>query len=219
MIQPDDKNNSCEKIIKNLTSLDYIVLAAMHHTDLKTMIKVSPVELVVSCEKFFDCNLMKKMDKPPSLKLQTKIQNWLNSVEYSQYTKNINKSLTLEEKEKIRKIYVKLQLKSHDLSELTNQGIDLLEKKKLELIQQWNILAEFNKSKDVISLKESMDKFAISIPVMFTIGIANGSQFVEMFHTMGVGMYEYMSANPKINPIFLDYLSNSKGYDKSDEGK
>ena len=219
MIQTDEKNHTCEKIIEKLTSLDYIVLAAMHHTDLKTMIKVPPVELVVSCKKFFDCNLMKKMDKLPSLKLQTKIQNWLNSVEYLQYTKNINKSLTIEEKEKIRKIYVKLQLKSHDLSELTNQGMNLLEKKKLELIQQWNILAEFNKSKDIISLKESMDKFVISIPAMFTMGIANGTQFVEMFQTMGIGMYEYMSANPKINPIFLDYLSNSKGYDTLDEGK
>ena len=211
MIQTDD-DNTCEKIISNLTSLDYIVLAAMHYTDLKTMIKISPIELVVSCEKFFDCKLMKKMEKTPPLKLQTKIQNWLNSVEYLQYTKNINKSLTLEEKEKIRKIYVKLQLKSHDLSELTNQGIDLLEKKKIELIKHWNILIEFYKLKNPILLKKSMDKFAISIPVMFTMGIANGTQFVEMFKIMDIGMYEYMSANPQINPIFLDYLSNSSGY-------
>jgi hypothetical protein len=209
MIQIDEDSNTCEKIITNLTSLDYIVLAAMHYTDLKTMIKVSPVELVVSCEKFFDCKLMKKMDKTPPLKLQTKIQNWLNSVEYLQYTKNINKSLTLEEKEKIRKIYIKLQLKSHDLSELTNQGIDLLEKKKSELNQHWNILIEYNKSKDIIHLKESIDKFANSIPIMFTMGIANGTQFVEMFKTMDIGMYGYMSKNPEINPIFLDYLNNS----------
>jgi len=211
MIQTDD-DNTCEKIISNLTSLDYIVLAAMHYTDLKTMIKISPIELVVSCEKFFDCKLMKKMEKTPPLKLQTKIQNWLNSVEYLQYTKNINKSLTLEEKEKIRKIYVKLELKSHDLSELTNQGIDLLEKKKIELIKHWNILIEFYKLKNPILLKKSMDKFAISIPVMFTMGIANGTQFVEMFKIMDIGMYEYMSVNPQINPIFLDYLSNSSGY-------
>ncbi len=212
MIQTDEDSNTCEKIISNLTSLDYIILAAMHYTDLKTMIKISPIELVVSCEKFFDCKLMKKMEKTPPLKLQTKIQNWLNSVEYLQYTKNINKSLPLEEKEKIRKIYVKLQLKSHDLSELTNQGIDLLEKKKIELIKHWNILIEFYKLKNPILLKKSMDKFAISIPVMFTMGIANGTQFVEMFKIMDIGMYEYMSANPQINPIFLDYLSNSSGY-------
>ena len=211
MIQTNEKED-CEKTIANLTSLDYIVLAAMHQTDLKTMIKVSPVELVSSCEKFFDCKLMRKMDKTPPLKLQTKIQNWLNSVEYLQYTKNINKSLTLEEKEKIRKIYVKLQLKSHDLSELTNLGIIVLEKKKIELIQYWNILVEFYKLKDAISLKDSMDKFAISVPVMFTMGIANGTQFIEMFKTMDIGMYEYMSANPEINPIFLDYLGSSSGH-------
>lgn len=210
MIQTNEKKD-CEKIIATLTSLDYIILAAMHHTDLKTMIKVSPVELVVSCEKFFDCKLMKKMDKKPPLKLQTKIQNWLNSVEYLQYTKNINKSLTLEEKEKIRKIYVKLQLKSHDLSELTNQGMDILEKKKKELIQYWDILVKFYKSEDTKSLKEAMDKFAISVPIMFTMGIANGTQFIEMFKTMNIGMYEYMSANLEINPIFLDYLSDSNG--------
>jgi|ETN07SMinimDraft_1059922.scaffolds.fasta_scaffold34132_2 hypothetical protein len=216
MIQTDgehrtDKKEGHEKILVNLTSIDYIVLAAMHYTDLKTMIKIHPVELVVSCEKFFDCKLMKKMDRNPSLKLEIKIQNWLNSVEYLQYTKNINKLLTLEEKQKIRKIYVKLGLKPHDLSELTNNGVDFLEKKKSELNQHWNILVEYNKSKDIIYLKESMDKFANSIPIMFTMGIANGTQFVEMFKTMDIGMYGYMSANPEINPIFLDYLNNPNG--------
>jgi len=56
-----------------------------------------------------------------------------------------------------------------------------------------------------------MDKFAISVPIMFTMGIANGTQFIEMFKTMNIGMYEYMSANLEINPIFLDYLSDSNG--------
>ena len=56
--KPDPK-----KIIANLTSLDYVVLAAMHHTDLKTMIKMNALELVESCEKFFDCGFMKKMEK------------------------------------------------------------------------------------------------------------------------------------------------------------
>ena len=163
MIQTDgehrtDKKEGHEKILVNLTSIDYIVLAAMHYTDLKTMIKIHPVELVVSCEKFFDCKLMKKMDRNPPLKLEIKIQNWLNSVEYLQYTKNINKLLTLEEKQKIRKIYVKLGLKPHDLSELTNNGVDFLEKKKSELNQHWNILVEYNKSKDVELLKLLSEK-------------------------------------------------------------
>jgi hypothetical protein len=43
------------------------------------------------------------------------------------------------------------------------------------------------------------------------MGIANGTQFIEMFKTMNIGMYEYMSANLEINPIFLDYLSDSNG--------
>ncbi len=44
-----DKSNHGE-IISNLTSIDLVVLAAMHETDLKTMIKISALELVKSCE-------------------------------------------------------------------------------------------------------------------------------------------------------------------------
>ena len=58
----------------------------------------------------------------------------------------------------------------YDVTE--NENAKSVEDPKLN--QQWNTLVEYNKSKDVIHLKESMDKFAISIPIMFTMGIANG---------------------------------------------
>ena len=82
-----EKINSKE-IISNFTSLDYVVLSCMHYTDLKVMIRINPLDLVVSCEKFFDCEFMKKMNQEPSSQLKLKIQNWLNSIEYKQYTKN-----------------------------------------------------------------------------------------------------------------------------------
>jgi len=49
-----DKSNS-EEFIAKFTSLDYVVLSCMHYTDLKTMIKINALDLVESCEKFFDC--------------------------------------------------------------------------------------------------------------------------------------------------------------------
>ena len=64
-----------EVTISNLTSIDLVVLAAMHNTDLKTMIKISALELVKSCEKFFDLEMMQKMNHEPSAELKTKIQN------------------------------------------------------------------------------------------------------------------------------------------------
>ena len=41
---------------------------------------------------------------------------------------------------------------------------------------------------------------------MFTTDIASGKLFSEMFKTMNLGMYDYLSNNPLIHPIFLDYL-------------
>ena len=41
---------------------------------------------------------------------------------------------------------------------------------------------------------------------MFTIGIANTRLFSEMFKTMNLSMYDYLSKNKNIHPIFLDYL-------------
>ena len=195
-----------KKIIANLTSLDYVVLAAMHHTDLKTMIKMNALELVESCERFFDCGFMKKMEKEPPIQLKLKIQKWLDSVEYIQYTKNTNESLSFDDKNTIRKIYSKLELRPHDLSELTISGIKFLENKEYEMKEQWDKLLKINKLQDVTNLKKSIDECSILIPLMFTEGIADGKLFSSMFKTMNVGMYEYLSKNSLIHPIFLNYL-------------
>jgi len=200
-----EKINSKE-IISNFTSLDYVVFSCMHYTDLKAMIKINPLDLVVSCEKFFDCEFMKKMNQEPSSQLKLKIQNWLNSIEYKQYTKNTSQTLSVNDKERIRNIYAKLGLKPHDLSELTDAGIKFLENKEFEIKQQWDSLVQMNKSQDSINLKKSIDECAVLIPLMFTMGIANGKLFSEMFKTINLGMYDYLSKNPLIHPIFLDYL-------------
>ena len=99
------KKSNYDTIISNLTSIDLVVLAAMHDTDLKTMIKISALELVKSCEKFFDLEMMQKMNHEPSQELKMKIQNWLNSIEYKQYTQKTNQTLSVKDKESIRKIY------------------------------------------------------------------------------------------------------------------
>ena len=200
-----DKSKS-EEFISKFTSLDYVILSCMHYTDLKTMIKINALDLVESCEKFFDCGYMKKMNTEPSTELKNKIQQWLDSIEYRQYTTNTNKILSITDKEKIKKIYSKLELKPHDLSELTNSGMKFLDNKEIEMKNQWSILTKFNDAKDVTNLKKSIDMFAISIPLMFTTGIANGKIFSAMFKTINVGMYDYLSKNPAIHPIFLDYL-------------
>jgi hypothetical protein len=195
-----------DKIISNFTSLDYVVLSCMHYTDLKVMIKINPLDLVVSCEKLFDCEFMKKMNGEPSSELKLKIQNWLNSIEYKQYTQNTAQSLSANDKHIIRNIYSKLELSPHDLSELTDSGIIFLEIKEFEVKQQWDALVQMNVSQDSINLKKSIDECAVLIPLMFTTGIANGQLFSAMFKTVNLGMYDYLSENPLIHPIFLDYL-------------
>jgi hypothetical protein len=195
-----------DKIISNFTSLDYVVLSCMHYTDLKAMIKISPLDLVVSCEKLFDCKFMKKMNREPSSQLKLKIQNWLNSIEYKQYTQNTAQSLSENDKERIRKIYSKLELKPHDLSELTDAGIKFLKNKEFEIKQQWDVLVQMNESHDAINLKKSIDGCAVLIPLMFTTEVANGQLLSAMFKTINLGMYDYLSKNPHIHPIFLDYL-------------
>jgi hypothetical protein len=170
------------------------------------MIKINALDLVESCEKFFDCGYMKKMDKEPPVELKNKIQRWLNSIEYRQYTKNTNEILSTTDKEKIRKIYFRLELKPHDLSELTDSGIRFLENKEIEIKNQYEILIKFNDTKDIVNLKKSIDKFAISIPLMLSTEIMNGKVFSTMFKTMNIGMYDYLSENPIIHPIFLEYL-------------
>ena len=59
---------------------------------------------------------------------------------------------------------------------------------------------------DNINLKILIDECAIVIPLMFSSGVADGKLFSEMFKKMDVGMYEYLSKNTLIHPIFLNYL-------------
>ena len=198
--------STSEEIISNFTSLDYVVLSTMQYTDLKAMTKINALELVKSCEKLFDCGFMKKMNGEPPVKLKIKIQQWLDSIEYKQYTKNTNESLSVEDKNVIRTIYLKLELKPHDLSELTIIGIKFLEKKESLIKQQWKKLQEMNKLQVSINLKILIDECSILIPLMFTSGIANGKSFSQMFKTMDIGMYEYLSKNALIHPIFLSYI-------------
>ena len=63
-----------------------------------------------------------------------------------------------------------------------------------------------NKLNDNINLKILIDECAIVIPLMFSSGVADGKLFSEMFKKMNVGMYEYLSKNTLIHPIFLNYL-------------
>ncbi len=205
-IMKNPNHNNDDQIIESLTSIDFVVLSAMYDTDLRTLIKISALDLVKSCEKFFDYNLMRKMNHEPSSELKIKIQNWLNSIEYKQYTENTNQKLSFQDKETIRKIYQKLGLKSHDLSELTREGEIFLKKIKNNAKKQWNVLVEYNESKNSIKLKEEIDKCSKIIPLMFVIKIANGQLFSQMFKTMNMSMYDYLSNDKKIDPIFLDYL-------------
>lgn len=200
------KQHNNDKIIENLTSIDLVILSAMHDTDLKTMIKISALELVQSCEKFFDYKFMRKMNHEPSPELKIKIHNWLNSIEYKQYTQKTNQTLSVQDKEIIKNIYLKLGLKSHDLSELTSQGEEFLKKIKNDLKQHWTILVKYNESKNSIKLKEEIDRCSKNIPLMFTVRIADGQTFSQMFKTMNISMYDYLSKDKKIHPIFLDYL-------------
>ena len=196
-----DKSKS-EEFISKFTSLDYVVLSCMHYTDLKTMIKINALDLVESCEKFFDCGYMKKMNTEPSTELKNKIQQWLDSIEYRQYTRNTNEILSITDKEKIKKIYSKLELKPHDLSELTNSGMKFLDNKEIEIKNQWSILTKFNDAKDVTNLKKSIDIFAISIPLMFTTGIANGKYFLQCLKRL---MLECMIIYLK-TPSFIQFF-------------
>ena len=64
---------------------------------------------------------------------------------------------------------------------------------------------KYNESKNSIKLKEEIDRCSKNIPLMFTVGIADGQTFSQMFKTMNISMYDYLSKDKKIHPIFLDY--------------
>ena len=202
----DSSSENSDEIIKGLTAIDFVVLSAMHETDLKTMMSLDVLELIKSCEKFFDCNFMQKMKHEPSPELKTKIQNWLNSIQYKQYIQNTNQTLSVQDKQSIRKIYLKLGLKFHDLSELTDRGKQFLEKINADVQKEWGMLVKYHQTNNPTKLKEEMDECGKFIPIMFTSKIATPRLFSDMFKMMNLSMYDYLSKDKEIHPIFLEYL-------------
>ena len=153
-----DKLNS-EEFISKFTSLDYVVLSCMHYTDLKIMIKINPLDLVVSCEKYFDCGYMKKMNTDPPTELKNKIQRWLDSIEYRQYTKNTNEILSITDKEKI--ILKKLR---HQIASGLETEDGLIEKQREILLirKKINEFIQTRISKKVIPI-EKIDPTLVSL--------------------------------------------------------
>ena len=182
-----------EKLIKNLSAKEYLILGALQKTDLHILSKFHPVEIVTMYEKFFQCGLIEIMKRKLTWQEGVKLQNWLNSREFKQYQDNINALLSWEEKDLIKLTYRRLGLsKKEDAVDVTKRGSDELEKKRRELNEEWKKIIEIYELKDKEKFQQIIEKNTSFLPLYLVMGIVNGSMMGIMMSKMDLNFESYM---------------------------
>ena len=90
---------------------------------------------------------------------------------------------------------------------LEKEGLDIVEKKILELEENWALLMKHYEAKEKEPLRNEMSNMKGMFPMMFIMGIANGAMMAQMLQMNHMNMNDYF-----INePIQIDYLTDPSG--------
>ena len=90
---------------------------------------------------------------------------------------------------------------------LEKKGEDIVEKKILELEENWALLMKHYEAKEKEPLRNEMSNMKGMFPMMFIMGIANGAIMAQMLQMNHINMNDYF-----INePIQIDYLTDPNG--------
>ena len=99
---------------------------------------------------------------------------------------------------------------------LEKKGLDIVEKKILELEENWALLMKHYEAKEKVPLRNEMSNMKGMFPMMFIMGIANGAIMAQMLQMNHMNMNDYF-----INePIQIDYLTdpNAEPYTSESSG-
>jgi len=98
-----------------------------------------------------------------------------------------------------RKINPKLILK--------DSGIKLVEDKIEEMKDNWNLLVKHYEAKEKEPLRNKMNDMKGMFPMMFIMGIINGTMMAQMLQMNHIDMIGYFVDQP----ILIDYLTDPSG--------
>jgi len=203
-----------EDLIKNLSTKEYLILGALKQTDLHVLTKFHPVEIVQMYEKFFQCGLIEIMNRKLTWQEGVKVQNWLNSQEFKQYQNNVNKLLDWDEKQLIKKTYERLGLsEKDDVVDITARGNEELEKKRVELNEEWKNIISLYESKNKDQFHQIIEKNKSNLPLYMIMGLVNGSMMGIMMSKMDMNLDTYMQGMQ-----FIYSEGYSQGFGDSSDG-
>ena len=87
---------------------------------------------------------------------------------------------------------------------IEKEGLDIVEKKILELEENWALLMKHYEAKEKEPLRNEMSNMKGMFPMMFIMGIVNGTIMAQMLQMNHMNMNDYF-----INePIQIDYLTD-----------
>jgi len=205
------------ELIRTLSPKDYIVLESLRRDDWQLSLKLGTMELMAITEKLFRCGLIKRLDREPTFDEKEKLLKFMDSPAYKQHAKRIEQLATPEFKERVKAYMKKLGFESeYDLTELTDKGKELLNKKIKELKSEWGKLVSIHKTKDGKKLKQEIDNYRFDFPMMLYMGFSSGFIMSSMFNSLGIGMGGYLAEDPMmLEPIMEPIIMELEGFEKS----
>ena len=87
---------------------------------------------------------------------------------------------------------------------IEKEGLDIVEKKILELEENWALLMKHYEAKEKVLLRNEMSNMKGMFPMMFIMGIANGAIMAQMLQMNHMNMNDYFIDEP----IQIDYLTD-----------
>ena len=215
--QDQVERRTVAELLRTLSPKDYIVLESLRRDDWQLSLKLGTMELMAITEKLFRCGLIKRLDREPTFDEKEKLLKFMDSPAYKQHAKRIEQLATPEFKERVKAYMKKLGFESeYDLTELTDKGKELLNKKIKELKSEWGKLVAIHKTKDGKKLKQEIDNYRFDFPMMLYMGFSSGFIMSSMFNSLGIGMGGYLAEDPMmLEPIMEPIIMELEGFEKS----
>ena len=197
--------------LDNLTTEDYVALKSCKDFDPRLFLKIGTIEAMNSLIKLFEAGYIKKLDRPLTFSEKEKSEIFKDSAEYQQYEKRIKRIADEEYYDKAKEFSQKLDVKNQDDSlDITQEGIELLEKKKKNLELLLSEMKEYVRKNFTIGFKNLVNSNKKDLPLFMVMGLMNGT-------TMGI-MMSKMDMNHEQTMIGMEQIYNQVNNDSYSDG-
>lgn len=213
----EEKRKELEEL-DNLTAEDYISLKSCKENDPRLFLKIGTIEAMTSLIKLYEAGYVKKLDRQLTFSEKEKLETFKDSAEFQMYEKRIKRIADKEYFDKVKEYAEKLEIENKDDSlEITEDGIELLEKKKQKLELLLGEMKECVRKNSPTGFKVLVNNNKKDLPLFMVMGLVNGTTMGIMMAKMDMNLDQTMFGMEQIyNQVNNDSFSDGGDWNGGD---